>query len=93
MKQLFHWSRPKAKVRKFVLRCDICKRCKTENVAYPRLLQPLLVPKQSWSSVSIDFIEGLPKSERKGNIMVVVDRFTKFAHFIRLSILIQPRSG
>ena len=33
----------------------------------------------------MDFIEGLPKSEGKDNIMVVVDRFTKFAHFIGLT--------
>lgn len=33
----------------------------------------------------MDFIEGLPKSEGKDCIMVVVDRFTKFAHFIGLT--------
>ena len=34
--------------------------------------------------MSIEFIEGLPKSEGKNNILVVVDKLTKFAHFIRL---------
>lgn len=33
----------------------------------------------------MDFIEGLPKSEGKDTIMVVVDRFTKYAHFLTLS--------
>lgn len=45
------------------------------------------MPEQAWSSVSMDFIEGLPKSEGNDNIMVVVDRFTKFAHFIGLTHL------
>ena len=33
----------------------------------------------------MDFIEGLPKSERRDCIMVVVDRFTKYAHFLSLT--------
>ena len=33
----------------------------------------------------MDFIIGLPKSEGKSVIMVVVDRITKYAHFCALS--------
>ena len=33
----------------------------------------------------MDFIIGLPKSEGKSVIMVVVDRLTKYAHFCALS--------
>ena len=33
----------------------------------------------------MDFITGLPKSEGKSVIMVVVDRLTKYAHFCALS--------
>ena len=85
MKQLFHWPKLKAEVREFMLACDPYKRCKHENVAYPGLLQPVPIPDQARISVSMNFIEGLPKSKRKDNILVVVDRLTKFAHFIRLA--------
>ena len=35
--------------------------------------------------VSLDFIEGLPKSRGKDTILAVVDRLSKYAHFLPLS--------
>ncbi|GJT04547.1 putative mitochondrial protein [Tanacetum coccineum] len=50
----------------------------------PRLLQPLNLPEQIWEELSMNFIDGLPKSEGYSVIMVVVDRLSKSAHFIPL---------
>ncbi|KAH0765387.1 hypothetical protein KY285_001258 [Solanum tuberosum] len=65
--------------------CDICQRSKDETIAYPSLLQPLSIPNQERTHISMDFIEWLPKSQGKDVILVEVDRFTKSAHFIALS--------
>jgi hypothetical protein len=51
----------------------------------PGLLQSLPLPTQAWIVVSLDFIEWLPSSNRYNVIMVVVDKFTKYAHFIPLA--------
>jgi len=85
MKALFYWKGLKSDVVELVKSCDVCQRCKHENVAYPGLLQPLEIPDEAWQSISMDFIEGLPKSRQKDVIMVVVDRLTKYAHFIALA--------
>lgn len=82
--QLFYWKRMKTTVRSFVQECVICQRAKHDRSKYPGLLQPLPVPDMAWQMVSLDFIEGLRKSGRFNCILVVVDKFSRYAHFIGL---------
>ncbi|XP_031108696.1 uncharacterized protein LOC116013188 [Ipomoea triloba] len=85
LRSLFYWKGMKQEVEDMVKRCDICQKCKAENVATPGLLQPLAIPNQAWKGISMDFIEGLPRSQGKEVILVVVDKLTKYNHFIALS--------
>jgi hypothetical protein len=68
-------------IQKFVRECQVCQRNKGEIVKALGLLQPLHIPNQIWEEISMDFITGLPKSEGKDAIFVVMDRLTKYAHF------------
>jgi hypothetical protein len=83
VKKLFYWPGLKSDVESFVKQCQVCQQAKHENCKYPGLLQPLPIPGESWIDLSIDFIEGLPKSDTFSIIMVEV-RFTKYAHFFPL---------
>lgn len=72
----------KRDVDSYIKQCTICQQAKHSNTHPAGLLQPLPIPSGVWTDLSMDFIEGLPKSEGYSVILVVVDRFTKFAHFI-----------
>jgi hypothetical protein len=72
-------------IKKFVRECSVCQENKPETVASPGLLQPLPIPNRVWSAISMDFIKGLPISHNFSVIFVVVDRLTKYGHFIPLA--------
>jgi len=85
VKQLFVWTRMKMMIKEFVAACQVCQQAKSERVKYPGLLQPLPVPKFAWQVITMDFIEGLQVSHSYNCIMVIVDKFSKYAHFLPLS--------
>jgi len=85
VKRLFAWPQLKQSVKEFVAQCTVCQQAKTERVASPGLLSPLPIPNGSWKTITMDFIEGLPMSNSFNCIIVVVDKFTKYAHFLPLS--------
>ena len=66
-----------------VSKCMVCQQVKAEYQKPSGMLQTLQIPQWKWEDISMDFIDGLPKT-RRGNdsIWVVVDRLTKSAYFI-----------
>jgi hypothetical protein len=75
----------KKDVQKFVQDCQVCIQAKVDRVPYPGNLQPIPVPSEAWETTLMDFIEGLPHSSNASCILVIIDKFTKFAHFIPLA--------
>lgn len=74
----------KGTVTKFVVECPICQQNKTIALSPAGALQPLHVPNMIWEDITMDFIDGLPQSRGFDSIFVIVDRFSKYAHFIPL---------
>jgi hypothetical protein len=82
VKNLFAWPRMKQDVEQYVVACTVCKQAKSEHTKTPGTLQPLPITDQAWTIISMDFIEGLPKSHNYDTILVVIDNFSKYGHFV-----------
>jgi hypothetical protein len=81
LRENVYWNGMKKDVADFVQRCLICQQTKPPNHLPYGLLQPLPIPTGIWEDISLDFITGLPSFQTSTVILVVVDRFSKAAHF------------
>jgi len=71
---LVYWEGMRKDILRFVAACETCQQNKYQALSPAGLLQPLPIPTQ-----------GLPRAQGKNEILVVVDRLTKYAHFIPIS--------
>lgn len=85
IREVFYWKHMKEMLKNYIKQCDLCQRYKVDHQSPLGLLQPLPIPIEVWSDISMDFIDGLPPSKRKSILFVVVDRLSKYAHFIPMS--------
>ena len=81
----FWWPGMRSAAEEYALSCPSCQQLKPRNSFKPGLLQSLPVPERIWTDLTMDFIVGLPEVRGFDSIYVVVDRLSKYAHFIPCS--------
>jgi hypothetical protein len=83
VKERYFWPIINKDVKNFIKGCRIFQVTKGKIQNTGLLYTPLLVTKRPWEDINMDFILGLPRTQSGHDyVMVVVDRFSKMAHFI-----------
>ena len=73
----------KQDIARYVEECDVYCHVKAEHQRPTGTLQPLLIPEWKWDKIEMDFVTGFPRLQKGHDaIFVVIDRFSKVAHFL-----------
>ena len=89
LRRNYWFPRMRQNVFKWIKQCNLCRKAKYERHKPYGLLQPNQPPEKPWQVITMDFVGPLPQSlDENGvayeNILVVVDRLTKYAEFLPL---------
>jgi hypothetical protein len=86
LRERFYWPSMRSDTIEYIRTCDPCQKIKHDRGAKAGFLQPLEIPATPFDDISLDLITGLPNSRDKNAILVVVDKLTKYAHFISTKV-------
>lgn len=81
--RLWYWPHMMKSVKKYVGSCLVCQQSKPSTQLSQGLFSPIPIPDGRWNTITMDFSSGLPTTAKGHDmILVIVDKFSKRAHFI-----------
>ena len=90
MTRTYYWPDMDQWVRNYVRTCDARQSNKTARHKKYGPLKPMETPYRPWEHISMDFITELPSVSGYDQIWVIVDGFSKMAHFVPLKSRTAP---
>ncbi|KEP45716.1 putative Transposon Tf2-1 polyprotein [Rhizoctonia solani 123E] len=79
---IYYWPKMANTIQQYVYSCDICQKAGHRRHGLRGFLQPIPIPQQPFEVLTMDFIMDLPPSDAYNAILVIIDKLTKYAHFI-----------
>ncbi len=76
------WSKMRMIIKRYIWNCYVCRRSKTSRDQINELLKSLLILKQRWQNISLNFIINLSESDENNAILTVIDQLFKKRHYI-----------
>lgn len=83
LRRRFWWPAMEEDTKGFVVTCPTCAENKISSQPSSGLLLPLPILEHPWSNLAMDFIIGLLSSNGHTVILTIVERFSKWAHFLQ----------
>ncbi|GJV94017.1 putative reverse transcriptase domain-containing protein [Tanacetum coccineum] len=83
LRDLYWWPKRNKDIALYVSKCLTCSKIKVEHQKPSGLLQKPKISEWKWENITMDFIAKLPRTSSGHDVIwVIVDRLTKFAHFL-----------
>ncbi len=76
------WSKMRMTIKHYIWNCYVCCKSKASKDWINKLLKSLLILKQQWQNISLDFIINLSESDENNAILTVIDQLFKKQHYI-----------
>jgi len=76
------WSKMRMMIKHYIWNCYVYRRSKASRDWINELLKSLLILKQRWQNISLDFIINLSESDESNAILTVIDWLSKKWHYI-----------
>ncbi len=82
LRQSYCWLKMRMMIKHYIQNCYVCCKSKASRDWINELLKSLLILKQQWQNISLDFIINLSESDESNAILTVIDRLSKKRHYI-----------
>ncbi|CCH58793.1 hypothetical protein TBLA_0A10140 [Henningerozyma blattae CBS 6284] len=90
VQKYYYWPKMLNSVQQYVKRCEPCQFSKNSHQRPFGVYHPLKIPSRRFKDVNINFVSGMNQNGKYQQVMVIIDRLTKWVIFVSLTKKVTP---